>query len=61
MNTKELDGLYVAKSYGRLPLEITGGKGALCYDENNKEYIDLGSGIAVNTFGFSDSEWIEAL
>ena len=61
MNTKELDALYVAKSYGRLPLEITGGKGALCYDENNKEYIDLGSGIAVNTFGFSDAEWMSAL
>jgi len=61
MNTKELDNLYVAKSYGRLPLEIVGGKGALCYDENNKEYIDLGSGIAVNIFGFSDAEWIDAL
>ena len=61
MNTKELDALYVARSYGRLPLEIVGGKGAICYDENNKEYIDLGSGIAVNTFGFSDREWMDAL
>ncbi len=61
MNTKELDNLYVARSYGRLPLEIVGGKGAVCYDENNKEYIDLGSGIAVNTFGFSDDEWTDAL
>ncbi|MBR5515883.1 MAG: acetylornithine/succinylornithine family transaminase [Clostridia bacterium] len=61
MNTKELDSLYIAKSYGRLPLEITGGKGSLCYDENGKEYIDLGSGIAVNTFGFSDPEWMAAI
>ncbi len=61
MTTKELDNEYVAHSYGRLPLEIVSGKGSLCYDENGKEYIDLGSGIAVNTFGFSDAEWVEAV
>lgn len=61
MTTKELDNQYVAHSYGRLPLEIVSGKGSLCYDENGKEYIDLGSGIAVNTFGFSDAEWVEAV
>ena len=61
MNTKQLDNEYVAHSYGRLPLEIVSGKGSLCYDENGKEYIDLGSGIAVNTFGFSDAEWVEAV
>lgn len=61
MTTKELDNQYVAHSYGRLPLEIVSGKGALCYDECGKEYIDLGSGIAVNTFGFSDKEWQDAL
>ncbi len=61
MTTKQLDNEYVAHSYGRLPLEIVSGKGSLCYDENGKEYIDLGSGIAVNTFGFSDAEWVEAV
>ncbi len=61
MNTKQLDNKYVAHSYGRLPVEIVSGKGSLCYDENGKEYIDLGSGIAVNTFGFSDAQWVEAV
>ena len=61
MNTKQIDNEFVAHSYGRLPLEIVSGKGSLCYDENGKEYIDLGSGIAVNTFGFSDAEWVEAV
>ena len=61
MTTKQLDNEYVAHSYGRLPLEIVSGKGSLCYDESGKEYIDLGSGIAVNTFGFSDAEWVEAV
>lgn len=61
MDTKKLDSEYIAHTYGRLPLEITGGKGAHCYDESGRDYIDLGSGIAVNTFGFSDEKWIEAI
>lgn len=28
---------------------------------NGKEYIDLGSGIAVNTFGAADDEWVAAV
>jgi acetylornithine/N-succinyldiaminopimelate aminotransferase len=31
------------------------------YGENGKEYIDMGSGIAVNTFGVADEEWIGAV
>ena len=61
MNTKELDLQYVANTYARFPLEIVRGKGAKAYDENGKEYIDLGSGIAVNTFGFSDEKWVSAV
>ena len=30
-------------------------------NENGKEYIDLSSGIAVNTFGIADGEWIAAV
>lgn len=61
MNTKELDLQYVANTYARFPLEIVRGKGAKAYDESGKEYIDLGSGIAVNTFGFSDEKWVSAV
>lgn len=61
MNTKELDLKYVANTYARFPLEITKGKGATAWDEEGREYIDLGSGIAVNTFGFSDEKWISAV
>ena len=49
MNIKELDNQYVASTYARFPICITSGKGALAYDENGKEYIDLSTGIAVNT------------
>ena len=61
MNIKELDNQYVASTYARFPICITSGKGALAYDENGKEYIDLGTGIAVNTFGYSDDEWVMAV
>ena len=61
MNIKELDNQYVASTYARFPICITSGKGALAYDESGKEYIDLGTGIAVNTFGYSDDEWVAAV
>lgn len=61
MNIIETDNTYVAHSYGRFPICITGGKGSILYDENGKEYIDFGSGIAVNSFGVSDDIWKQAV
>lgn len=61
MNTFELDKQFIANTYGRFPIEITHGKGSLVYDAENREYIDLSTGIAVNTFGFCDDEWINAV
>lgn len=60
-NLKQKDSLYIANTYARQPVEIISGKGSLVYDENGKEYIDLGSGIAVNTFGVADGEWANAV
>lgn len=61
MDIKELDKTYIAATYGRAPLVAVSGKGAKIYDENGKEYIDLGSGIAVDTFGVCDEAWISAV
>ena len=58
MNTIELDNQYVASTYKRFPIEIISGKGSLVKDVNGKEYIDMGSGIAVTSFGVADDEWI---
>ena len=52
---------YVSNTYARFPIAIVKGKGSICYDEEGKEYIDLGSGIAVNSFGYSDDEWVSAV
>jgi acetylornithine/N-succinyldiaminopimelate aminotransferase len=61
MNTFELDKQYVAPTYGRFPVEIVRGKGSLAWDSVGKEYIDMGSGIAVNSFGFCDDAWKNAV
>lgn len=57
MNIKEKDNKYVASTYARFPICIKSGKGSLVYDDEGKEYIDLGTGIAVNSFGVADDEW----
>lgn len=51
----------LASTYKRFPLLIKSGKGALCKDEAGREYIDLTSGIGVNSFGFSDDIMAEAV
>lgn len=51
----------VVKSYGRYPLVMEAGSKRICTDENNNEYIDLGSGIGTNSLGFCDEEWAEAV
>ena len=61
MSIFETDQAYVANTYARFPVELVSGKGALVYDAEGKEYIDLGTGIAVNTFGVADDEWIGAV
>ncbi|MBR7100995.1 MAG: acetylornithine/succinylornithine family transaminase [Clostridia bacterium] len=60
-NIKPSDKEYVASTYGRFDLEIVSGKGSYVYDEKGKEYIDMATGIAVNTFGLCDEEWINAV
>ena len=60
-NTKELDKSYVCGTYARFDIEIVSGKGSRVFDDTGKEYIDLGTGIAVNTFGICDKEWTDAV
>ena len=61
MDIKTLDHQYVANTYKRFPVEIVGGHGSIVTDRDGKEYIDLGSGIAVNAFGMGDPAWQEAV
>ena len=61
MTIKEIDKEYIAPTYTRFPVCLVKGNGSVVYDDEGKEYIDLGTGIAVNTFGFSDNEWVSAV
>ena len=61
MTIMEKDNQYIAHTYKRFPLEIVSGKGSLVYDAAGKEYIDLGSGIAVTSFGIADEAWAQAV
>ncbi len=61
MNTIEKEQAYIVHSYNRFPIALKEGKGALVWDETGKEYIDLAAGIAVNTFGYGDREWLKAV
>ncbi len=61
MDIKQIDKHYVANTYARFDLLLTRGDGSLVYDETGKEYIDLGTGIAVNAFGVNDRAWKEAV
>ncbi len=58
---QNIDKQYVANTYKRFPIEIVSGKGSIVYDDAGKRYIDMGSGIAVTSFGISDDAWVAAV
>lgn len=61
MQIQQLDKEYIAETYKRADIVFVKGKGSLLWDENGKEYIDLGTGIAVNGLGVANDGWIEAV
>ncbi len=61
MNIQQIDRQYVAGTYNRFPVTIVSGRGSLLTDENGREYIDMGTGIAVNSFGVADAAWQAAV
>ena len=61
MNIQSTDKQYIANTYARFPLTVVGGKGSVVWDDNENMYIDLATGIAVNTFGIADDTWAAAV
>ena len=61
MNTKEKDLKYIMHTYGRYDVALAKGKGATAYDEDGKKYIDVSSGIGVNSLGYCDDGWVKAV
>jgi len=52
---------YIVPTYARYELAVEKGNGAVCVDTEGKEYIDFTAGIGVNSLGFCDSGWVEAV
>ncbi|MEG2502488.1 MAG: acetylornithine/succinylornithine family transaminase [Anaerovoracaceae bacterium] len=64
MNKKEiktLDQKNIVGTYSRYDLVVESGKGSTCSDQSGKKYIDFTAGIGVNSLGFCNDEWIEAV
>ncbi len=61
LNTKEKDLKYIMHTYGRYDVALKSGKGATAFDENGKKYIDVSSGIGVNSLGYCDEGWVNAV
>lgn len=64
MNTEEiiaLDKDYVMQTYGRQPLALKKGKGAVVWDVEGNPYIDCVAGIAVNNVGHAHPRVVEAI
>ncbi|MGN0503270.1 MAG: aspartate aminotransferase family protein [Ruminococcus sp.] len=61
LNTKEKDLKYIMHTYGRYDVALKSGKGAVAYDENGKKYIDVSSGIGVNSLGYCNDGWVDAV
>lgn len=60
-NSKAIDRQYIAGTYNRFDVELAYGEGSIVYDTDGKKYIDLATGIAVNTFGYCDKGWCAAV
>ncbi len=61
MDIKVQDKQYIANTYKRSDLDLVRGHKQFLYDSNGKQYIDMGSGIAVNSFGVADEQWKQAI
>lgn len=58
---KALDNEHIAQTYGRFDVALSHGKGCQVWDFDGKRYLDMTSGIGVNSFGFCDDGWQKAI
>lgn len=58
---KQLDKDYIAQTYGRFDLALSHGKGCEVWDFEGNKYLDFTSGIGVNSLGWADEDWLQAV
>jgi acetylornithine/N-succinyldiaminopimelate aminotransferase len=58
---KALDQEYAMQTYGRFDVVLERGEGSTLYSPEGKAYIDFASGIGVNSVGYGNPHWLEAV
>ena len=48
-------------TYGRYDVALVSGSGVTAFDEDGRKYIDVSSGIGVNSLGYCNEGWVEAV
>jgi acetylornithine/N-succinyldiaminopimelate aminotransferase len=64
MNSTDIKTLYsnhVMPTYARFDVVIDKGHGATVYSPEGREYIDFTSGIGVNSLGYGNTKWADAV
>ncbi|KAK9155246.1 hypothetical protein Sjap_002726 [Stephania japonica] len=57
----EMEGKVLVGTYARSPVVLATGKGCKVWDVEGREYLDMAAGIAVNSLGHGDQEWLRAV
>lgn len=57
----EAESKLFVQTYARSPVVFVSGEGCKLYDTEDKEYLDLTAGIAVNALGHGDPAWVKAV
>ena len=61
MEVIEAEKKYLVGTYARTQIVVVKGKGCKVYDVEGREYLDMTSGIAVNSLGYGDEDWLKAV
>ena len=55
------DSTFISHTYNRFPIAVQSGHSSTAKDFDGNEYIDFGSGIGVNSLGFCNEAWVNAV
>ena len=58
---KAMEQQYVMQTYGRSDIALVRGEGATLIDSEGRRYIDMGSGIGVNSLGYGHPQLTQAI
>ena len=60
-STSEQYDTYIVKNYNPPPCCLVKGEGLYAWDDKGKQYLDFGTGIAVNALGHCHPKWVKRI